>query len=233
MKSRAVVLLLLLTGLTLPLAAQEAGLPPPGVSLGPSPGGEAPPEHLVSVAIAVAEGGRKSGDAVRGTLGITIAEGWHINSAHPKDDFSIPTVAKLVSPGARFEDLAYPPHVERPFTFAGGELLAVYEGSIAIPFQGTRTMDGAIAIDATVSYQACNDRVCLPPRSETARVEIGADGIAAAGTPAPNQAVPEGGFMPLSEAPAAQGGLFSGDIGSTFESRGLALTLLVVFVLGL
>ncbi|HEU5163077.1 MAG TPA: cytochrome c biogenesis protein CcdA, partial [Thermoanaerobaculia bacterium] len=237
MKSRLGVSLLLLSLLTLPLAAQDASVPPPGGSLGPSLGGEPAPEHLVSVAIAVAEGGRLSGEVVRGTLGITIAEGWHINSAHPKDDFSIPTVAKLSSAGVRFEDLAYPPHVERAFTFAGGELLAVYEGSISIPFQGTRTAGGAVAIDAVVSYQACNDRVCLPPRSEKARVEIGADGVAVIPptTGAPGEAaVPEEGFVPLSEAPpAGSGSLFSGDIGSTFESRGIALTLLVVFVLGL
>ena len=67
-------------------------------------------------------------------------------------------------------------------------------------------------------------------------MEIGGDGVAVipTTTAAPEEAVPEEGFMPLSEAPpAGSRALFSGDIGSTFESRGLALTLIVVFVLGL
>ncbi|MFN2240578.1 MAG: protein-disulfide reductase DsbD domain-containing protein, partial [Thermoanaerobaculia bacterium] len=126
------------------------------------------------------------------------------NSATPKDDFSIPTVVKLDSPGVRFGELVYPPHVERAFAFAGGELLAVYEGTLQIPFQGTRTTDGAIAIDATVSYQACNDRVCLPPRSETARVEIDAEGVATAS--AGGVAAPQGGFTRLADAPGGEGG---------------------------
>jgi thiol:disulfide interchange protein DsbD len=232
MKFRGRVLLPFLAILTLQAGAQDLSLAPPGGSLGPSLGGQAPPEHLVHVAIAIEEGGRRAGDPVRGTLGVTLAEGWHINSASPKDDFSIPTIVKLESAGARFGDPVYPPHVERAFAFAGGELLAVYEGSLSIPFEGTRTVGGAIAIDATVSYQACNDRVCLPPRSEKARVEIDADGVAKVAAAAP----PQEGFTALADAPAdaaAGRGLFSGDLGSTFESRGLVLTLLVVFVLGL
>ncbi len=238
MKSRTGVLLLLAALLSFPLVAQQPA-PPPGPSLGPSLGGQAPaPEELVALTIAVAEGGRKAGEPVRGSLAVSIAEGWHINSAHPKDDFSIPTVATLESSGVRFGDLAYPPHVERPFAFAGGELLAVYEGETFIPFGGTRTADGAVAIDASVRYQACNDRVCLPPRTVTARVEIGADGVGV--IPEPEETIAgaaagEGGFQSLADAPpeGEDPGLFSGDIGSTFANRGLALTLLVVFVLGL
>lgn len=238
MKSRVGFLLLLAAFLSITLRAQEPVVAPPGggPSLGPSLGGEAPPERLIALTIAIGEGGRRAGDPVHGTLAITVADGWHINSAHPKDDFSIPTVAKLESSSVRFGELTYPPHVERPFAFAGGELLAVYEGDVSIPFAGTRTADGAVAIDAIVSYQACNDRVCLPPRSERARVEIGADGVAVIPSPSSAGSAPAAGFTPLEDAPRAAEsarGLFSGDIGSTFESRGLALTLLAVFVLGL
>ncbi|HEY0788670.1 MAG TPA: cytochrome c biogenesis protein CcdA [Thermoanaerobaculia bacterium] len=228
-------LALLFALLSVPLFAQQPGAAVPPPSLGPSLGGESapPPEQLVTATIAVTEGGRRSGDAVRGTLAVSIAEGWHINSAHPKDDFSIPTVATLQSSGIRFEELQYPAHVERPFAFAGGELLAVYEGETLIPFTGRRTADGAVMIDGSVRYQACNDRVCLPPRTVTTRVEIGSDGVAVIPEPALG---PSGSFQPLTAAPreaAPQRGLFSGDVASTFESRGLALTLIVVFVLGL
>ena len=44
-------------------------------------------------------------------------------------------------------------------------------------------------------------------------------------TAATDEIVPEEGFVPLAEAPpAGSGSLFSGDIGSTFESRGIIQT---------
>jgi thioredoxin:protein disulfide reductase len=233
MKLRSGFALLLLPFLSVALSAQDVSIGPAGGGLGPTFGGQSPVEHLVHVELAIEEGGRRAGDRVRGTVIATIAEEWHVNSASPTDDFSIPTVVKLESSGVRFGELVYPPHEERAFAFAGGELLAVYEGTLRIPFEGTRTADGAIAIDATVSYQACNDRVCLPPRSERARVEIDADGVAKAVAGGGDSS--QEGFTSLEDAPpdAAQRSIFSGDIGSTFESRGLVLTLLVVFALGL
>ncbi len=223
----------LIFAFSLTLASAFAAPPPPSFGAVPAE----PAEELVHVTIAIGEGGRDRGDRVGGTVLVTIAPGWHINSWAPEDEFAIPTVLELESSGIDIGDIEYPPHVERPFSFAGGELLAVYEKEVQIPFEGVRSLAGAVTLVARLTYQACNDRVCLPPREVSSSVEIGGDGIAvlAAEEPEPAPAAPVGDYTPLSEAPAEppSEGLLSSDVGATLESRGLPLTLVVVFLLGL
>lgn len=214
--------------LSSPLAAQELSAPSPlggDLALGDSP---PPPATIVAVKLELESGGAAPGDPVRGTLVATIDPEWHINSSTPKDDFAIPTVLRIESPAIEAGTIHYPPHVERAFEFAGGELLAVWEGTIRIPFEGTRTAAGDTTLTAILSYQACNDRVCLPPREATASLAVSAAGVATE-TAAPP---PAGSFTPLADAPEG-GGLLSGDVGATLEARGLVLTLGVVFLLGL
>ncbi len=165
-----------------------------------------------------------------GQVMATIDEGWHINSARPLDDFAIPTVVTITSPVLKSVAVQYPQHIERNFDFASGKL-AVYEKSIRIPFTASR-IAGDDTVNVSLRYQACDDSVCLPPRTLQQTVRLSAMTIS--GSAAPTQA---GGFTPLSQAPAAAvssgSTLFSSDIGATFASRGLPLTLLVIFVLGL
>ena len=56
----------------------------------------------------------------------------------------------------------FPPHTVRAFTFSGGQKLAVFEGTIRIPF--TAKLTAGDTIHGKLHYQACNDNVCLPPR---------------------------------------------------------------------
>lgn len=173
------------------------------------------------------------GEEVRGVVVAEIAETWHINSASPEDEFAIPTVLRIDSPALEITEISYPPHVERAFTFAGGELLAVYEGRIEIPFRGVRLASEDQSLRAALYYQACNDTVCLPPREAVLETSLGeglagstVDALAGAGSS------PTGDFEPLSAAPE-DAGLLGGNLQETFESRGMLLTLLVVFLLGL
>ncbi len=174
------------------------------------------------------------GDQVSGTVIVDIADTWHINSANPNDEFAIPTALRIESPALEVTDIQYPQHVERPFSFAGGNLLAVYEGSTLIPFKATRLASEDTTVRVVLYYQACNDTVCLPPREAVVETSIGegvsgttVDALAGSGTS------PSAQFQPLSAAPAGSGGMFGTDIQQTFESRGMLLTLLAVFVLGL
>src|ERR1051325_3266185 len=97
---------------------------------------------------------QRSGDGVRGTITAAILSGWHINSVKPLDDFVIPTTLAL--DGAELVKADFPPHELKDFTFSGGKKLAVYEGTIAIPFEA-KLKGGAASIHATLHYQACND----------------------------------------------------------------------------
>ena len=175
---------------------------------------------------------------VEGTITATIAEGWHVNSHTPSEEFAIPTVLELDPATATLiGEPQYPPHAMKAFGFTGGKQLAVYDGTFRIGFRA-KLAAGATKIAATLKYQACSDTVCLPPKSAVA--EIDANALSAA--PAvrlPSADAPAAGsspaFTPLSAAPkdAAKSALFSTDVRSTFASRGLPLTLFAIFILGL
>jgi thiol:disulfide interchange protein DsbD len=181
-----------------------------------------PDQELIKLSGVVTQ---RSGDDIRGTMTAAIAGGWHINSVKPLDDFVIPTT--LTFEQANLVKADFPPHELKDFTFSGGKKLAVYEGTISIPFEA-KLQPGAASIKATLKYQACNDSVCLPPKSVSA--DISTTPVAsAAPAAAPNAS---GGFTPLSAAPKdAQ--LPKNKLTEVFEAHGLPLTLLVLFVGGL
>ena len=165
---------------------------------------------------------QKSGDDVTGVITATIEKGWHVNSAHPLESFAIPTT--LTFDSADIVKADFPPHVIKSFTFSGGSKLAVYEGTIAIPFTA-KVKNGAQTINASLHYQACNDTVCLPPRNATLAIST-----SSAGRPPPSAVSPVGppsqNFTPLSAAPKDR-------LTTTFLSHGLPLTLLILFLGGL
>ena len=180
-----------------------------------------PDQDLIRLSGAV---NQRSGDGVRGTVTAAIAGGWHINSVKPLDDFVIPTTLTLE--GADLLRSDFPPHELKDFTFSGGKKLAVYEGTIAIPFEA-KLHSGASAIKATLRYQACNDSVCLPPKSVVAEIS---PSPGPSGRPLPAARGEGSGFVPLSAKPKdAEVVLRFG----SFEAHGLPLTLLVLFVGGL
>jgi len=213
------------------LLAQSAGLPSMGKPVAPL--------DLIVMQVEVDSPGTAAGDTVSGTVVVTIAPEWHINSVKPLDDFTIPTTLEISSPLLSDVSVEFPPHKEMPFEFAGGSVLAVYDGTIRIPFHATRTAAGVGSIAAKLHFQACNNQLCLPPRDATVTVSLGGPGGGEAQGSTSTAAAPAAetkDFTPLSAAPADGGGepgLFSGDLAATFQSKGLLLTLLVVFVLGL
>lgn len=172
---------------------------------------------------------------VEGLVVATIPETWHVNSVAPTNEFSIPTKIDLTSPALEAVEWSYPPDKKMALAFAGDEMLSLYEGATPFRFRATRlAADGEITV--SFYYQACNDSICLPPKTITKSVAMSAvlvdtlPEVASHVEPAASPA-PAGDFTTLEEARAQ--GLFSGDIGATLQSRGLGLTLLVVFVLGL
>jgi thiol:disulfide interchange protein DsbD len=174
---------------------------------------------------------QRSGDAVEGTVSAKVAEGWHINSATPTEEFAIPTTLALEN--ASDVQVKYPQHVLKAFEFTGGKELAVYDGTVAIPFTA-KLNAGATSLRAKLHYQACSNTVCLPPKDAFADIDVSK--VAAA--PAASAATPVASttFTPLTAAPKgakAKPALFSSDVSDTFVRRGLPLTLLAIFVLGL
>jgi thioredoxin:protein disulfide reductase len=191
------------------------------------PGSDATPKATIEGSLH-----KRTGDEVEGTVRVTIADGWHVNSNTPSEEFAIPTVleldAELLGP------VAYPQHQMKAFEFTGGKELAVYDGTFDVGFKA-KLKPGATKIAATLKYQACSDTVCLPPNTATADIDVAkitAAPVAGPSSPAPSSGA--GNFTPLSAAPkGAKASLLSSDVSGTLASRGLPLTLLAIFVLGL
>lgn len=176
---------------------------------------------------------KRTGDDVEGTIVATIASGWHVNSHTPSEEFAIPTVLEIDPATAELiGEPTYPAHAMKAFEFTGGKALAVYDGTFPIGFRA-KLKPGATKIGATLRYQACSDRVCLPPNRATVDIDINKIGAAPATTPPP---AASGNSTLLSDAPKgarAKKSLLSTDVGGTLASRGLPLTLLAIFILGL
>lgn len=196
----------LLLALAVPLSAQITS------GLGAAP--DIPKEDLVTLSGAVEQ---RSGNDVRGTLTATILAGWHINSNKPLDEFVIPTSLKLES--AELTGVEFPPHELKAFAFTSGSKLAVFEGTIKIPFTA-KLQAGAKEIHATLHYQACNDKLCLPPRQASAVIPSASEG-----SPATT------GFTPLSQAP--KNAAPPSALAEAYKKHGLLLTLGVIFLGGL
>jgi thiol:disulfide interchange protein DsbD len=178
---------------------------------------------------------KTSGDVVEGVVTATIAAGWHINSSKPLDEFAIPTSLTLDAATADLLKAEYPQHKLQSFSFSGGRQIAVYEGTIRIPFSA-KLKTNATVVRATVRYQACNDSVCLPPKNATADISLSGAPPTPAASAKENAAgvggAPQGaGFVALTDAPKNY--VPQDRLARTFASSGLPLTLALLFIGGL
>ena len=104
------------------------------------------------------------GQAVKGTLTLTLPEGQHGYQNPPADKFENPITLKVAGAGFRLGKVEYPKG--RELTMTGAEKPSrVYEGTIKVPFTlvPTKTMPKAGAVSFTVDYQLCTMSNCYPP----------------------------------------------------------------------
>lgn len=135
------------------------------------------------------------GEIARLGVWIDIEDGWHTNSHRPTFDYLIPTTLAVETPaGWRVEGVDYP--AGKLVTFAFEEQpLSVYEGRVGLLARLAVPADarpGDATIELALTYQACDDRSCLPPVTERQSVllRIGADGRpTGADLPVPTAAV--------------------------------------------
>ncbi len=142
------------------------------------------------------------GSTARFAVVLEIEDGWHTNSHTPTYDFLIGTDVELEAPPGwpAPAEAEYPPGEMKSFSFTT-EPISVYEGRVAIYGRievPPGTSVGTYPIRARVTYQACDDKLCLRPVEveETIALNVGPGGEAAnpelfgAGGPA---AAPPGG----------------------------------------
>jgi uncharacterized protein len=140
-------------------APRSAPAARPNVPLAAPPGAKAPIEDLEETArevVAVLARLEPAGDGFRPfTVELHIQAGWHVNANPSSAPALVPT--KVAAVLGRLRNVAYPGG--QPFP-AGGEPLLVYRGRVQIT--GEIEAPGAGAPSLELTYQACDDRRCLP-----------------------------------------------------------------------
>ncbi len=186
------------------------------------------PSTLLTVEASVSP----SSEAGKGTLALAarLAEGWHVNSHKPTEEYLIATEVTLDPiAGATFGDPVYPDGKIEKFSFSETPL-SVYAGAFRIEVPVRWEGGAAPALSGSVGYQACNDTQCLAPAS----VKFATVGAAPGATVA--AAAPlTGGAVPLSEARRVAGGGAgaSSELEALLQKRGLFVVLLSIFLGGL
>lgn len=109
-----------------------------------------------------------AGKTANATLRFAVSEGNHVNSNKPGSNLLIPTKLTLEpADGIRVVKMSYPPGQELSFPFDPDEKLNVYTGPFDVAVQLRATAGataGARTLRGKLTYQACNDRACFPPR---------------------------------------------------------------------
>jgi thiol:disulfide interchange protein DsbD len=115
----------------------------------------------------------RQGSAFQAAVVLDIQGGYHINSSRPSDPDLIATALKLDKlEKFTFGAVTYPRGQSRRFSFSPTPL-SVYEGRVILKFSGRAAGSanlGKTTVLGKLTLQACDDRVCLPPR--TVEVEI-------------------------------------------------------------
>ncbi len=117
----------------------------------------------------------RPGETFKAALIVRVQAGYHINDNAPLDEFMIPTVLSIAdNPDFEVVEIAYPKGRRARFSYSEAEL-AVYEGEVVLGAllkakdglaAGLRTLQGAL------SYQACNDASCLPPKEVSFEIAV-------------------------------------------------------------
>jgi Disulphide bond corrector protein DsbC len=113
-----------------------------------------------------------AGKASPVALHFRVAQGLHINSHTPTDDFLIPTVFSIPdSAGVRLESATYPQGTNITLAADPNTHLNVYTGNFAIQ---TRliAVPGDHLVKGKLRYQACDQTQCMPPKTITVAIDV-------------------------------------------------------------
>ncbi len=116
----------------------------------------------------------KIGAAVQVKLPLEMRSGYHCNSNKPLDDYLIPLKLTWAAGPLESPEVIYPvPQMEK-YSFQPAPL-SVYTGNFNLITKfkvSTAAMPGQIIITGKLRYQACNDRMCLTPKTIDVSIPI-------------------------------------------------------------
>jgi hypothetical protein len=114
-------------------------------------------------------------DSLTLNVHVELQDGWHINSEAPLDSFLVPTTLDIHSDGIRFGKPRFPQPMIQKNKVMGD--LSLYTGTFNVQVPAKRARKTGTSASATapafgrtrvtLNYQACNNSMCLPPKSVT------------------------------------------------------------------
>jgi len=105
-------------------------------------------------------------------LHFRIAQGMHINSHTPSDEFLIPTVFSIPEgDGVKLDAASYPGGSAFTLPSDPKTKLSVYSGDFIIQAKIVAPA-GNHLVQGKLRYQACNDSQCLPPKTITVAIDV-------------------------------------------------------------
>lgn len=130
--------------------------------------------QYVQIKVLTDKSAYSANDTVKLALNLDIQDHYHINSYKVEDPSLIKTSVSVSSPEFKTLNFYYPADKRLKFEFSANEI-NVYEGKISIgvaliPVSGLT--DGTYPVPVKLNYQACDDKVCYPPKSITDTISI-------------------------------------------------------------
>ena len=138
-------------------------------------------EHVVEAKAVLAKDAVHPGETFKAAFILKINAGYHINDNAPLDEFMFATSLAFEDGPFKAVETAYPPGQKGKFAYSEVELI-VYEGEATLGARFTAKDElppGDYKIKATLSYQACDNTSCLPPKELAFEVPVK---VVAAGT---------------------------------------------------
>ena len=103
--------------------------------------------------------------AVTTKIPVAIQDGFHVNSNAPSDEYLIPLKVTWTSLGALEGGQVSYPKAEK--ITVGEQSLSVFTGKfdLTVDFKVSAKAAGPGVASGKLGYQACNDKMCFPPKS--------------------------------------------------------------------
>ena len=116
----------------------------------------------------------KVGTTIEVKLPLQLRESYHVNSDKPPDPYLIPLRLRWDSGPITVAEVVYPKPENRKVDFFAG-LLPVFSGHFELltRFKEPASVPpGLVNVTGKLRYQACNDRMCLPPKTIDVTVPV-------------------------------------------------------------
>lgn len=125
-------------------------------------------EAVIGTEILLSRSGIHAGDIFKLAVRLKIDSAWHINANPVSDEFLFPTTLVIdENENIKILEIFYPRPEKGKFKYSEVEL-EIYSGQIILGALIQSVQDlapGLLKLKGKVSYQACNDRFCVPPKT--------------------------------------------------------------------